>query len=323
MANGMTQGDKNKMLMILLAVLVAFSAILGFMDRNPRGGTVRKERYAVDDTASVQRIVIRSDALALDNALEKNKKGWTINESHEADRNIVRVLLSVLQQVRVARPVPKVRQEEVKQQLSREGIEVQVYDDKGLMKAFYVYGNNTKTETVFAERPAGPAHIMVLPGYDSYVAGIFEVTSLDWRSRAVFSSTWRSLQRLEILYPDSPKKNVEIRFNIDFFEITGVEQIDTTAMMGFLEGLQYFEAERYIEPEDGGAYDSLLQTEPLAIVSVDDVVASRDNRVILYPALTGERVHLGLLGAEEIALFNKATVDGILKQKEDFRYVPD
>jgi hypothetical protein len=316
----MTQGDKNKLLIILLFVLVALSVFLVVYDRPDTGSIVQKDRYAVADTSSVSKITMRSEALGLDNVLQRTDKGWTINGQHKADPNIVRVLFAVLHQVRIARPVPKTLRGDVQESMRREGIEVKIYSGEQVVKSFLAHGNNTKTQTVFAQNPAAQPHFVVLPGYDSYVAGIFEVTALDWRDRTIFHSTWRSLQRLEILYPDQPEQNVEIRFTIDFFEITGIEQIDTTAMMEFLEDLQYFQATRFIQPQEGSAYDSLWQTEPHAIISVDDVIESRNNRVMLFPALPEDEYNLGMVGTEQFALFSRNSVDNILKMKRDFMY---
>ena len=54
--------------------------------------------------------------------------------------------------------------------------------------------------------------IVNIPGYESYVAGIFEIPTNDWRDRTIFSTNYRTLQKLEVQYAQFPEYNFSIEF---------------------------------------------------------------------------------------------------------------
>ena len=242
----MKQEQKNLLLIIALAVLVACSIALSFSTKPRMTTFTESDLFAISDTASIHSIRINSSYHNIENVLERTANGWTINEIYEADPSMTRVLLSVLQQVTISRTVAKNQAQSIRDDVLEKGYKIEIEGTDHQISTFYCLGNSTKTMSILMKEDSETPHIVNLPGYDSYVAGIFEVTELDWRNRLIFNSTWRTVQRLELLYPQYSYNNVEIRFNLDFFEITGVDAIDTTAMMNFIDEFQYFQADRFI-----------------------------------------------------------------------------
>ncbi len=316
----MTQGDKNKLLLILLTLLVLTSiglAVIGNSGPKKRWNT---GKYAVKDTASITKITLQSEYYGLENELTRTKEGWKINQTYAADPNMIQVLLAVLNQVSVRRPVPLIQTKDIRKAMAEKGIRATMYRNNKIVNSFMVTGNSTKTLSYMAENADSRAYVVELPGYESYVAGIFEVPELDWRNRMVFNSTWRSLQRLELLYPDFSDQNVEIRFTMDFFEVTGIEKLDTAFMMDFIDHFQAFQCNRFIDPIPGGPYDSLLKNEPLVIIALEDIDVKKSNRVVLYPPLSGAGEYPGRLSNEQVVLFDAATIRSVLRKKYEFNY---
>jgi len=313
----MTQANKNKILLIILIMLIAVSALLHFNMESVKSNTIDNAgKFSVADTSAIQKIIMQSSLAT--NVLEKTNGHWTINENRDADPNIVRVLLAVMKQVSISRSVAKDQMNETKKDLLEEGIRVELYDELGLKKRIYVKGNATKTISLFMDEEDDIPYIVVLPGYDNYVAGIFEIPQLDWRKRLIFNSTWRSLRKLEMLYPAKPKNSFEIRFDLDFFSITGIENLDTASMMNFVEEFQYFQADRFIEPKSGSSYYKLLETEPIAYLSVEDIDDRKNNRIMFYNRLQGDQMIMGKLDNGEIALFNYKRIRKIFIKKSNF-----
>jgi hypothetical protein len=208
--------------------------------------------------------------------------------------------------------------EQTKKDLLEKGIRVEIFDNTGLTKSFYVKGNSTKTLSVFMDEKERIPYVVELPGYDSYVAGIFSIPPIDWRRRLIFNSTWRSLRKLEMLYPAKSKNSFEIRFDVDFFTVTGVDDIDTISVMNYIETFQYFQADRYIEPKPRASYKRLLKTEPLAYLSIEDIDDRKNNRITFYNRLKGDRMIMGKLDNGELALFEYKRIRNIFKKKSDF-----
>jgi hypothetical protein len=314
----MKQEHKNLLLIFLLAILVAISVVLSIMLRPKTTTFADSNLFTVQDTTLIQTITIKSENNQIDNVLEKTPEGWTINKVYKADPNIIRVLLSVLNQITISRSVAKNQAQNIKDDILQKGYEVHIESANRVIKSFYCLGNSTKTVSIMMKEGGETPYIVHLPGYDSYVAGMFEISELDWRKRLIFQSTWRSLQRLELLYPKMSRNNVEIRFNLDFFEITGVESLDTTAMMDFIDLFQYYQADRFIEPVEGTTYDSLLSVEPYLMLSLDDIDPKKSNRVIFYPKLEEDPMILGKLDDGQIALFDYKRIRKTFRRKNQF-----
>jgi hypothetical protein len=226
----MNQAKKNKILFVTLALLIAVSVLLQVRTRTPEISTIGEaDKFAVSDTAGIKKIIISKPSDTI--SLERVNNHWTINNSMEADPDIIRVFLAVLKQLNISKGVSKNQLEQTKKDLLNKGLQVKIYGDRNLIKSYRVMGNSTKTLSVFMDLQDSIPYLVELPGYDSYVAGIFNIPAIDWQNRLIFNSTWRSLRKLEMLYPAKPKNSFEIRFDVDFFKVTGINQLDTGAVM--------------------------------------------------------------------------------------------
>ncbi len=313
----MNQAKKNKILFVILALLIAVSVFLQMRTRTLEISTIREaDKFAIADTAGIKKIIIskRSDTISL----ERVNNHWTINNSMEADPDIIRVFLAVLKQLNISKGVSKNQLEQTRKDLLKKGLQVKIYNDRGLVKNYRVMGNSTKTLSVFMDVQDSIPYVVELPGYDSYVAGIFGIPAIDWQNRLIFNSTWRSLRKLEMLYPAKPKNSFEIRFDVDFFKVTGVNKLDTAAVMNYIDEFQYFQADRFIEPKKGSRYDKLLKTEPLAYLSIEDIDERKNNRITFYRRLKGDRMILGKLDNGKLALFEYRRIRKIFKKRSDF-----
>ena len=112
--------------------------------------------------------------------------------------------------------------------------------------------------------------IMGIPGYGSYIAGIFEIPSNDWRNRLILSTNWRTLQSLKLEYSDYPEHSFEIRFKFNFLGVDGIMELDTARMMNFIEGFNYLQADKFLAEGESDPYDSLLRTPHTVSLSVQE-----------------------------------------------------
>ncbi len=313
----MNQAKKNKILFIILAFLIAVAVMLHFSTKTPETNTITNvDKFAVGDTAAIQKIVLKKAGDTI--ILERDNNQWSINNNMEADPDIIRVFLAVLKQLNISKGVSHNQIEQTKKDLLKNGIRVEIYDDQSLMKSYNVMGNTNKTLSVFMDEQDSIPYVVDLPGYDSYVAGIFAIPAIDWQKRLIFNSTWRSLRKLEMLYPAKPENSFEIRFDVDFFKVTGVNQLDTASVMKYIDEFQYFQADRFIEPGKGSRYDKLLKTEPVAYLSIQDIDERKNNRITFYNRLKSDRMILGKLDNGKLALFEYKRIRKIFKKRSDF-----
>ncbi|HLF36277.1 MAG TPA: hypothetical protein VI583_18670, partial [Cyclobacteriaceae bacterium] len=189
---------KKNIRSIVLLVILGSSAVVLALTGNRSGRKITNDRqFMIEDTVSVSRIVIEGEDFI--NTLERTGGIWKINEKYPADNSMVRVLMAVLHEVRVHRKAPRQMLFEITEGMKSKGIKVSVYDRQDLIHSFIAWGNGTSV-SYFKEDESDPL-VVHLPGYNSYVTGIFEVKENDWRDRLIVSTSWSGLKKYLLEYP--------------------------------------------------------------------------------------------------------------------------
>jgi hypothetical protein len=307
----MNQAGKNKRLLAVLMVLIAISVILLVLpDGNRRRKPAEARQFQIADTAAVGRIEMRDPHTS--RLLERRDGKWRINGTFEADPDMVRVLLSVLHHVETNRKSGKNQLPELQERIPAEGILVRISGPERPLKSFYAMGNANKTLSWFMAENGEEVFEAELPGYESYVAGIFEVTEADWRNRLLFSSTWRSLRQLSLIYPEFPERNVSIAFDGNFFRVSGVEAIDSGALMQYLDHYAYFQADRFASEEAGNSPDSVFSGQPLAIIRTEDIRPEASRRLEIFRGRSGDPMIPCRIDSTEIFFLTERRVEALL-----------
>lgn len=313
----MNQRNKNITLLIILSILFVSSVILTISDK-PVKNTIRaKNLFTLQDTSRVRKISIVSGDKEIH--LLRNSNSWQLNDSFEAEKNIVKVLLSILKDVEVERNVSKDHARAIEQELKNHGYLVNIEDENSLLLQFYVKGNDNKTESFMMRYQSQIPYLVNIPGYDSYVAGIFEIPANDWRDRTILNASWRSIQQLHIQYQHHPEYDVNIKFDFNFLSIDGVEKLDTTKMMHYLAQYNPLQADRYIDQGQYRKYDSLLNTTPTVKISVRDIKPENTKSMEFFPAFSGDPMMLAYIPEDkQMVLFESKRIKNIFAIKDDF-----
>ena len=314
----MSPQHKNKRRFIVLMALIGLSLLLHFVLQGRKSTISPDISFAVADTAAVDKIVIHQKEH--NNTLTKLDSGWVVNDKFKADPQIMRVLLSVLHRVRISRGSAKAQEENIVGKLRDNGNKVEIYHGNQLMESFYSGGNATKTTAYFMDdknKNAVP-YVVGLPGYDSYVSGIFEIPEIDWRDRLIFASSWRSIKKLSMEYPKNPGDQFIIQFDFNFLKMPGISRLDTTKMMNYLQQFQYFQADRFVANDQEKDYDSLRHTVPFAILSIEDIDHKKSHQITFYPKPNNGGLMLGALETGQLAQFDYNRIKTIFRKKSYF-----
>jgi hypothetical protein len=313
----MSQKSKNIGLIWILGLLVIISIYLGLSD-NAHTSTIENSKiFAVQDTSAVDLISIKTKEKTI--KLQQEEGAWMLNDTYKAEQNIVKVLLSILRDAEVVRNVPKTQASEVAQEIKENGSLVEISSNGKKMQTFYSAGNENKTISyMMAENEEMPM-IVNIPGYESYVAGIFEITKNDWRDRTMLSTNWRTLQKLDLKYTEFPQYNFTIEFKFNFLGIDGIASLDTAKMMAYIEQFNYLQADRYLDRGTHAKYDSLLQTPETVSLSIADINPINSKSIDFYPLLPGDPMMLGFVKEDDqMVLFDAKRIQGIFAVKEEF-----
>jgi len=304
--------NKNIWLFIILLSLIVLSVILVTRDNRKQRLALDETHYAVLDTARIDRIELRSETFL--HTLIREGDHWQINEKHTVDPSMKTVLLTVLNKVRAQRPVPGKNVEDVKDKLSKTGIRVHIFSNNELIQS-YVSGGNDVSVSWFMKEDEDP-YIVHLPGYDSYVSGIFEVSENDWRDRFIFSTNWIGLKELKLEYPGSSTANFSIETAGTHLAIPEIARLDTTAMMEYIELFRYFQVDQFINMGDNRKYDSVFATMPYALLKVDDT-SFEDPLLIKFFNINKDPLMPCLIG-DQPALMSTNRIKPIFKKRSDF-----
>ena len=239
---------------------------------------------------------------------------------YDVDPSIIRVLQSVFQEVAVRRPVSEAQKQDLVAALQQRGILVTLYDGPNKIKSFYTGGDENKRYSYFMEEGSNQPYIVHLPGYNSYVSGIFEIPENDWRNRAVVQSNFRLIRSVQIDYPAAPVKNFRIQSTRDFFEVRDVSEVDTTSMMEYLANFEFFQVDNFIDITEKGyvQFDSLSKTQPWMTIEIDAVSGTPVERLTFFNRVSGDNRLLGKLDENQYVLYDCRRIRPLFKSREDF-----
>ncbi|WP_258098467.1 DUF4340 domain-containing protein [Marinoscillum pacificum] len=293
---------KNKKLLGVFVLLLISNLIFLFVGGKSSGVSFNEQKFALMDTAGVSFIKLN------DIKLSRGPQGqWLVDEEYAVDPNLDRLLFSILNRVRVQKPV------EIPQE---EGIKVEISGDQPM--TYHVWGNPTKTRTYFSMDGDDEVYQVQIPGYNEYVGGIFELKKDQWRDRLVLNESWRTIQNLQLDYLDEGKKDINIKFDKDFFLVEGVQQLDSNAVVEYLNQFQYFQANEWVSKGRFEQYDSLSTKPVLAKLTIESINYDLPIMLEIYPKLPGDRIYLVMTYDESMFVVDDRRMSQILLQNKDF-----
>lgn len=309
------QKRKNIRLIFIFLLLLSWTVIFFNLRESGKRISVDENKFAVADTARIDKVIIQKSS-AVKIILEKGTQRWHVNDQYDLDPSMKTVLMAVLYQVRVKRSVPKNKIESINQDLDQNGNRIEIIMDDGNSKTFIAGGNGISIS--YFRYPGEDPYIVYLPGYESYVSGIFDVTVNDWRDRMIFQTSWLGLKELSIVYPDQPGDNVVIKAENNLYRVENITNLDTVALMNYIDEISYFYTDQFISPGQIPAYDSIRNTKPVALFSVDAIGLMDIIRIQFYPVLPGDKVRLGVINGRDMCLFAEQRILYIFKKRNDF-----
>jgi len=304
---------RSQKLLILLILLIAGNAFFIFTDNNNESLSYDRDQFKVEDTVSIIQVIITNGKLK--NRLNFEGK-WKVNDRYELDESFGNVMLAVLNQIRVKKPVSQRYQQKIDSLFEVKGKSVEILTDDDQLMKFMIVGNEARTIS-YARNEANESYIVEIPGYKDYVAAIFELTENQWRDRTLFSSTWRTIQSLTIKYPkDNALLNIE--YNNDFFNVEGVDQLDSAALDEYLALYNNFKVNEIVDTSMIQNLDSILQMPPQAIIALVDIDKENSLNVELYPSVPDENFYLFKKADGLLSIVDTRRCQRLLARPSDF-----
>lgn len=293
---------KSLKYIILIVVLLVANLWLFFADSF--SSTPSKSNYFdSQDLSSVSMIKFVVDGQEV--KLERSKQGWTLNDTYKADEGFMNTLISVLQRVEVGRTIENWNQKVMG--------EAEVEFDFNSRYRFQFASNATQTKSYFVTD--GVAKEVAVPGYRDNVIDLFDLHPDQWRDRLVFDGTWRTIQKIRVEYFNG-NAPFEIKFEDKFFLLNDQQPQDSTSVIDYLNQFEYFQANEMMSKGRFPEFDSLANTPPIAIISLDDIKSEQPTILKVFPRLNNQGYHLMVKGDSQQLVIDARRVEGMLSRPE-------
>ncbi len=307
------QRKKNIQLLISLAALIAIAVLLGLTRPSKDRLDVDREKFSFEDPSQIDAVVLKhkdgTDTLAFINGV------WRVNQQYKADPQRISVLFAILKQARVRRRAARTQMDSLATWMDENGVMATFYEGAEPVISYEVAGNITNGVTYYRESGGEPVYLMEIPGYRSYLAGIYELDEYGWRYPRVFDFNWSTLKDVAVELEEE-SNGFHVSFSDNFFQVDELNETDTTKIADFLDDLSLLYVNDYLFPDEAAGYDS-LSDELMARITVRDV---GDNRYMMevLETLPGESEILIRLDSSGYALADFNALRKILRPRRYF-----
>jgi len=307
---------KNIKLFILLVILSGGIVGFKYFENNFQSNESNRFKFTLVDSVGINRITITSP----DQRLEflKSPEGWKIDNQYKMDPKMIGLLFAVMSGNETLRAVSD-GEGEISNRLKSSGVLVGFYDLNGARSSFYAGGNSTKTTSYFMDQEEETPYVVNIPGYSSYIAGIFDLNAREWRDKRIFNTSWNSLKTLQVVSKKDKEINLEVNYQDGFYKMKGVVNVDTSKMMNYLEYTTQLEVDQFIKLEEFTIFDSLAHHLHELEIELQDLDTTRNTRTMVYPAIPGENMRLiNILPQDHWALIKEDKYKNLLRRPAYF-----
>jgi hypothetical protein len=274
-----------------------------------------KNKFTLDENSVITTVILEGNGF--NNRFEYFNGAWEVNGKYLIDQGMRDVFFAMLSRTEVKRPVARSERDSIVSFLRREGVKVSILNNADTIKTYIAGGDKNRFLSYFMSPEEDEPYLVQIPGYQSYLAGIFMVEENDWRSRFIWDIDWSSLKTLTVDY-DQGKERLEFEYEDNFMGLEGINNLDTANMMGYLEYIAYLQTDKYLKEGEIPIYDRMIESgEPIMTIDVEQI-GNRKSTLILYPRPEGKQYIPGVLNHEQLVLFQPAALENMKARISDF-----
>ena len=275
---------KNKNLW-LLAIVLALAALAIRTYRNSAktsSGGASAQVFSVTDTAIVNKVVVTSRTTGRHLLERRPQNVWMLDSATEVSPAMAQQLLMTLHDVQVKRLCTRAERDRIIKMMATNNMKVEVWTAGEPARTFFLGDPTDESQGNYALLEGEEDPVVVnLASWQGYISARFDVDGVAWRTKHLFRSTPRTLQRVQVSFPATPSEDVDVRFEAGpTYKLAGVEHPDTSRLVQFLTSFSQIYIEEYIvNPRFA---DSLSKVMPLAIVTVRDLDPKKSHELRLF-----------------------------------------
>lgn len=308
---------KRNIKLIFVLIALTLSAVSAYFVTRPADQLkVSRDIFSYEDPAAIDKVVFEG-ASGEHQLTFAGGGGWQVEGEYKADPQRVSVLFAILKQMRVRRKVSRQQEEMIEEKLKEAGTRVTFYEGDKAAHEFYVWGDEESGLTYLAEKPIDQAYIVEIPGYRSYLAGIFQLDKNGWRDPLVFTLNWSNLSSVQVVYPDNEGLGFSVEYADRFYAIPEIPQTDSTKLTDFLDDVSLLFANDFLSEKEKQQYSEIIDDQPQALFKIEDV-GKNIYTLEIYGMLPDGKELIGRIDSTDYATFDVAKVRKIMKPKSYF-----
>jgi hypothetical protein len=318
----MVKMGKSKIYLIIILVFSLGSVLLVLNNKSGTKLSFDKDLFTISDPSTITKVVMDSKKGRV--VLELNGSNWVLNNGKEVDATMQNLLFNMMVSVKVKRPLSAKSVAEVAENLKNDGVKVSFFFADGSEQTFIAGGKAVQSISYFMDVNTNEVYLMEIPGYNNYISAIFNLTSLQWRNRLIFSTSWQSLKSLTVKESNAESPILYVTNSGFFPSVAGIpnQKLDTGRLISYLQNFEYFETNEYIDISTIPRFDSLSKTTPIAEILVQDLDIENNASMYLYPPLPNDKVQLVRDNKGDWSVLEIRRIKNLFAKPENFETVP-
>ncbi|HIO71970.1 MAG TPA: DUF4340 domain-containing protein [Flavobacteriales bacterium] len=280
---------KNKLVIFGIVLLGGTAAYLYFGEEK---GTLKKDLmdFAVEDTASIDKIFLANKAGSAITLERKASGGWTVNKKYKARWDLINVLLSTIKMVEVQSPISRNARDNIISRLSAGAVKVEIYQGGSDPVKVYYVGGSTQNDfgTYMLLEGSTEPYIMHVSYFHGYLTTRYNTKIIEWRDKTVMNYEFKDIASIKIEYPQKKGMSFEIKntgnWKYELWDLTNdkiVPEYDTTNLTVYLTSFKNIQFEGFLNNYTMDERDSILLTPPLQIMECKDL-SGNSTKVTTY-----------------------------------------
>jgi hypothetical protein len=281
---------------IIMAVAVGMGIWALMLSQKDEGNSRLAEEalsdFAIDDTASIDKIILTDTEGNKGVTLLREGTSWTNEEGGCVQQHLVHTILETIKHIKVKSPVPKDGIETVNKNLTTHHRKVEIYVNGEVAKTWYVgqptmdqYGTYMLLKDPEKGKSPEP-FIMHLPNMYGNLESRFITNPLEFECTGIFNYDPLDIKTIDVRVPDSMQYSFQIALlDNNLFDLTSggadIGKFDTAKVRNYILGYKKIHFEQHNYLINKRSTDSLKATTPWYDLTVTDVNGEK-NRVLCY-----------------------------------------
>lgn len=328
---------KIKLSYIVIVLLGIIASVYFFSNSK---GTLNKHEssFAVESIEKITEIQIKEGENTV--FLKKENNNWKVDGKYQVKEWNINNFLIAVNRLEILTPVSKVENEQIKMLLEKDGIGVEFFSGKRRVKKYIVSKPSmNRSKTYMLMNRSDQTFVVRIPSFKGLVSNLFVAKENYWRDKTVFNYLPQNIKNIITQYPANNAKSYKlINYNDGSFALQTLSseefiddfKVDKAAR--FFTNFQNIHFNNVLSDIDRSVSDSILNSMPYAIVSVEDVEGVENSIKIFRKQAPNKLDEFGqkaefdynkaygvLNNANEIILIQYYIFDPILKEIDYFR----